>query len=106
MQQLHKQVEGKVDAVVGSSIEAVVPTLDVVVDSDRQHVNRPRSGRPHFTGNPVVFHVLYKCFRASGAGAVFETLEFWQNSGCRQERQRHQLSDIVVGTAVSPVGLF
>ena len=104
MQKLHKQVEGKVDLVVSSSVEAVVPTLHVVVGSDRQLVDRPPSGRPHCTGNPVAFHVLNKCFQASGEGAVFEMLEHRQNPGLRLERQGHQLFDVLVRTAVGQVG--
>ena len=108
MQQLHKQVEGQVDTVVGSLIEAVVPTLNDVVGSYRQHVDRPRS-----RGHTVLEIQLFSTYWTSVSwlvvrASIFETLEFWQNSGFRQERQHRQLSDVLVhvGMAVSPVGWF
>ena len=75
MQQLHWQVEGQVDAVVCSLIEAVVPSLNIVVGSDGQHVNRPAGRRLHCASSLGVSCVLDKFPKSGGSGTVTEMLE-------------------------------
>lgn len=92
------------DSVVGSTVKTVVPRLYVVVGADRQHEDRPTGLRPHCAGNPVLLHVQGKCFQSSGSGAVSEPLKHRCNLGFRQEGQRHEFSNVLVGTAVCAVG--
>ena len=76
------------DSVVGSTVKTVVPRLYVVVGADRQHEDRPTGLRPHCAG---------------GSGAVSEPLKHRRNLGFRQEGQRHEFSNVLVGTAVCAV---
>ena len=65
----------QVDVVVCPSIEAVVPSLNVV-GSNGQHEHGPAGRRPHCASKPGVAYVLDKFPKTGGGGgAVAETLE-------------------------------
>ena len=63
------------DAVVCLSIEAVMPTLNVIVGSNGQHEDGPAGRRPHCASNPGVSYALNNFPKTGGVGAVTETLE-------------------------------
>jgi len=62
-------------AVVCPAIEAVVPSLNVVVCSNGQHEGGPAGRRPHCTSNPGVSYEIDKFKKTGSGGAVTETLE-------------------------------
>ena len=60
-----------------------MPSLNIVVRSNGQHVDGPAGRRSHCASNPVVSYVLDKFQQRGGGGAVSEPLEHGRDVGFR-----------------------
>ena len=86
VEELNQYVEGQLSSSLRSSVEGVVPPLQVIVCSDGFHIHAPSCWWEGTADNPVVIDVLAKCFQGLCCRSSLEVIETSFYFFCWQER--------------------
>ena len=86
VEELNQYVEGQLSSSLRSSVEGVVPPLQVLVCSDGFHIHAPSCWWEGTADNPVVIDVLAKCFQGLCCRSSLEVTETSFYFFCWQER--------------------
>ena len=75
VEEVNQYVEGQLSSSLRSSVEGVVPPLQVIVCSDSFHIHTPSCWWEGTADNPVVIDVLAKCFQGLCCRSSLEVTE-------------------------------
>lgn len=75
VEELNQYVEGQLSSSLRSSVEGVMPPLQVIVCSDSFHIHTPSCWWEGTADNPVVIGVLAKCFQGLCCRSLLEVTE-------------------------------
>ena len=86
VEEVNQYVEGQLSSSLRSSVEGIVPPLQVIVCSDSFHIHTPSCWWEGTADNPVVIDVLAKCFQGLCCRSSLEVTETSFYFFCWQER--------------------
>ena len=85
LKKLYEDIQGQLRFAFSTSVEAIMPSLEIVVSPHRLQVNAPGCWWEDFTGVPVVFDiadVFLQIFRGSSAlEAIRSHFDFFRLGG-------------------------